>query len=964
ALHTIIGGVAGASGYLHQRKMVYKQMLKLSEEEMSGIFGTETDPKYPTVEQLNGLMKKKAGLETTSILGETKDGDYIRDDTGRIWLLVTDKTHNKPDKVEVYNINGELESTYLGGIDGSADTIKAIKQNIAERANMPVISKYRIDVTKRFEETREIAETRTYFIDRTNPASPREVLDSYGVGNLLDNKTIEEHKLLIDAEDNYRLKKDRSKVNPKDIARYDVTELDDNTTTKIYEFGLIRKQSIKLDNGDSVVVVTKYGDPLDPMKETGRDSYYEKKGSLEPVRISTGFPLRVENGKTFVESHKFLFDRAGNIMLDKNGMPRYNALIEVYDEVGNLIRQEIPDALNGGVIKDGSIAGLKYVIDIELSKTTGRENSRTAKYVNGKAEEFLLSKGTFKGHDLTGNAIVDIKVVRELNQGEKRREDDIAWKDSTGKERIYRKVYTKTEIYDVVGNLRRQEIITKDGKFVIDININDINSREKGREAKFVNKDGKEFPISKGLFVEFDEAGNAVVDIQKFLYTKDGDVLKDANDKPRYTSSIEVYDPVGNLIRQEIPSPKKDGKIVIENTIVNGREESRRAKFVNKDNKDFPLSEGIFVKFDDDGNAVVDIHKFLYDKDGNILKDDNGKPRYNSSIEVYDPVGNLLRQEIAVNDGNVVIGKIVIENIIKNGRGMGRKSKFVNNDGEGFLLSEGSFVEFDKDNNAIVEIHKFLHDKDGKILTNDKGDRYTVSTELYDPVGNLLRRNTSAKYGTIVVNVDIENGREVGRNSEFVTHLKEGVKPSPISKGKLMGYDAKGNTIVKIIVLRADGKTTAYEKIEVYDPVGNLIRQEIPTTGKECTINSEENIKKGESIIKGSRIEITVTSNPRNGIEKGREARHYRDEKDKIGSLLSKGDFLGYDKDDNAMVKIDVLYEAKDDKNIKFKDKDGKLYKLAYSKMEFYDPVGNLVLFQTYKAPGEIRPHRQAYGGV
>ncbi|GAG27311.1 unnamed protein product, partial [marine sediment metagenome] len=230
---------------------------------------------------------------------------------------------------------------------------------------------------------------------------------------------------------------------------------------------------------------------------------------------------------------------------------------------------------------------------------------------------------------------------------------------------------------------------------------------------------------------------------------------------------------------------------------------------------------------------------------------------------LYNPIGNLLRQELKAWDKKgakkgKITGTVVIENHWRDGYEAGRTAYFVNPGGDlatlkdAYELSYGNVVGFDKKANARVAI---------RVLTRD-GDKAYDKEEVYDSVGRMLNQYIDAtddegkKIGTVGIRVYYKSqnlgkrGYEEGRESYFIYEeevVEDGkpvkkVKTTKLSEGQVVSWK-DGNPLVRIDVYIKDrdesGKVKMeegkpkykilYSKVELYNTIGQLLSQEVPT---------------------------------------------------------------------------------------------------------------------------------------
>ncbi|MCA9396747.1 MAG: hypothetical protein KC649_06210, partial [Candidatus Omnitrophica bacterium] len=267
------------------------------------------------------------------------------------------------------------------------------------------------------------------------------------------------------------------------------------------------------------------------------------------------------------------------------------------------------------------------------------------------------------------------------------------------------------------------------------------------------------------------------------------------------------------------------------------------------------------------------------------------------------------------------------------GRELSRVAEFLHVDGTVKKLSEGVFAGFEKRVDergvevieAVVAVQVF--DADGNIA-------YT-RMENYDPIGNLTRQVLPTEGGKIVVSTEdgkitdlddikdlqairltvnrvtvegssievrvrFKDGSEEGRNAWFVG---DGFSRQ-ISRGDFREYDSEGQAIVDISVLSADGREVL-KKTEFYNTVGQLVRQSV-----------ENDLGKAQTDLL---YEYGFLKNNRSFRIEGT---------DKIP--MNEGAEIRYE-DGLLVVSMNIFEPGSDGRSI------------MYSKVRFYDRVGNLV---------------------
>ncbi|TRZ47879.1 MAG: hypothetical protein D4S01_11415, partial [Dehalococcoidia bacterium] len=172
---SLVYGIQGARTYEQRIIEAYIKRLRLSKEKFTELFEKQfgkASAVNATAEQLQEFFKAQTGLRMTSILGERLDPAtgrmfYNRDIRGRTWLLITDEKYGRPSRIEVYDINGDLEVSYTGGIKGAVGPKGKITSDNIEinqvDGTVSVKSDYRTDIISRRPISREINETRTYY---------------------------------------------------------------------------------------------------------------------------------------------------------------------------------------------------------------------------------------------------------------------------------------------------------------------------------------------------------------------------------------------------------------------------------------------------------------------------------------------------------------------------------------------------------------------------------------------------------------------------------------------------------------------------------------------------------------------------------------------------------------------------------------------------------------------------------
>ncbi|MEI8344776.1 MAG: hypothetical protein WCG06_01745, partial [Candidatus Omnitrophota bacterium] len=346
---------------------------------------------------------------------------------------------------------------------------------------------------------------------------------------------------------------------------------------------------------------------------------------------------------------------------------------------------------------------------------------------------------------------------------------------------------------------------------------------------------------------------------------------------------IEHYDPIGNLTMQEIPEDDSmidvSGKIVlkaqtdkpgnsveIQVTIKEGRETERNSFHVDRrggsgDPVRNQLTHGQFLHFDAQGNSYV--RADTLDEDGMVVS---------SKIEVYDCVGNLVRQELPTLKSHIENGRIVdagdpsksgetisIEVVFEDGRERMRRTRKILGD-RTWDLSEGVFKGYDENHQMVV----LILDKTTGFLREDHMDllgrlRYTISMDQQDKPflwSGLFYANGREKGRTTW---NIENGKLVDKLSRPIdkngwliddkgNQVLGGGRPIrglPHSEGRFIGYRGglmhvsitrDNNTYVQVMDLLGIPQQTLFGPARLvlnYTPLGRPL---IADTIREGTV--------------------------------------------------------------------------------------------------------------------------------